>query len=195
MNPSSASELLQGSINRFFLRNDHDGLGATRLSKFRCNYNWISRCAVWPISGGRRFIHVPLGDSNLGWSSFFNMLSTFLKKRELLLQLTHQPSLMNLGPSFSSKARLEPPRAREKSFSYVEAVQSSILVKKNQSMESFWIQKNSEVFKENFNNLWVISRLFVFNDWMEITKTLEELFQTKVIIHPLSDENALIKID
>lgn len=30
---------------------------------------------------------------------------------------------------------------------------------------------------------------------MEITKTLGELFQTKVIINPLFDENALIKID
>jgi len=58
----------------------------------------------------------------------------------------------------------------------MEAVQSSALIKEIQSMESFWIQKNPEVFKENFNNLWVISRLFVFNDWMEITQTLEELF-------------------
>lgn len=53
-------------------------------------------------------------------------------------------------------------------------------------MESFWTQKNYEVFKENFNNLWVISRLF--NEWMEITKTLEEFFQTKVIINPLFDQ-------
>ena len=36
-------------------------------------------------------------------------------------------------------------------------------------MKSFWIQKNPKVF--------------------------EELFQTKVIINPLFDENALIKID
>lgn len=51
------------------------------------------------------------------------------------------------------------------------------------------------MFNVDFNNLWVISRLFEFNDWKEITKLLEELFQSEVTISPLFAENALISLD
>lgn len=46
-----------------------------------------------------------------------------------------------------------------------------------------------------YDNLWIISRLFVFDDWREIKQTLEEWFNTKLIIKPLFEENALIKLD
>lgn len=51
------------------------------------------------------------------------------------------------------------------------------------------------MFKEDFTNLWVISKLFVFNEWLEITNFVEELFLVKVIINPLFADKALIKID
>lgn len=46
-----------------------------------------------------------------------------------------------------------------------------------------------------YDNLWIISRLFIFDDWREIKQTLEEWFNTKLIIKPLFEENALIKLD
>ena len=49
--------------------------------------------------------------------------------------------------------------------------------------------------KEDFENLCILSRFFVFDDWKEIRKTMEDLFQSKIIINPLFVENALIKLD
>lgn len=57
------------------------------------------------------------------------------------------------------------------------------------------MQKNLEVFKEDFNSLWIISKLFVFNEWKEIAKASEEIFKSKVIINPLFEDKALIKTD
>lgn len=50
---------------------------------------------------------------------------------------------------------------------------------------------------EDFNNLWIISRLFVFSDSdsKKITKLLEVFFQIQVFINPLFAGNTLIKID
>ena len=36
---------------------------------------------------------------------------------------------------------------------------------------------------EDFNSLWIISRLVVYNEWKDIVKTLEEYFQVKISIH------------
>lgn len=44
-------------------------------------------------------------------------------------------------------------------------------------------------------NLWVISRLFVFNEWREIAKFLEDDFSVKFIINPLFANKALIRVD
>lgn len=62
--------------------------------------------------------------------------------------------------------------------------QSSVLVEVKQSINSSRIQLNDEVLQEDFNNLWIGSRLFEFDDWKEIAKVLEEMFNTKVIINP-----------
>lgn len=72
---------------------------------------------------------------------------------------------------------------------------SSVFSSEKQSSNLFWVHKNIEVFKEDFNNLWIISRLFVFDNWKEIKQTLEEWFNSKLIINPLFAENALIKLD
>lgn len=55
--------------------------------------------------------------------------------------------------------------------------------------------KKTEVFKEDFSNLWIVTRLLEFNDRIEIAKTLIDYFQSKVIINPVFAENALIKLD
>ena len=49
--------------------------------------------------------------------------------------------------------------------------------------------------KVNFENLWIISKLFASDDWKLIRKRLEALFQAKIVINPLYDENASINID
>ena len=38
-----------------------------------------------------------------------------------------------------------------------------------------------EVFKQNFNNLWIIAKLFAFDDWKETKKVLKDYFQSKAI--------------
>ena len=58
-----------------------------------------------------------------------------------------------------------------------------------------WLIKNHEVAKVNFDNLWIISKLFASNDWGLIHKRLEKIFQTNIVINPLFDENALISFD
>ena len=49
--------------------------------------------------------------------------------------------------------------------------------------------------KLNFDNLWIISKLFASDDWRSIHKFLESKFQTSIVINPLYDENTLISID
>lgn len=48
-----------------------------------------------------------------------------------------------------------------------------------QSKQPFWVKKNIEVFKEDFSDLWVVSRLLEFNDWIEIVRTLKLYFNSK----------------
>lgn len=62
--------------------------------------------------------------------------------------------------------------------------QSSALDGVKQSINSSQVQLNEKVLQEDFNNLWVISRLLEFDDWKEIAEVLEEMFNTKVIINP-----------
>lgn len=71
-------ELLQSPYN-FYLKNRRDDKGAVRLSEFRSNSGWFLRCIVWSSFGGRFFIHIHLGVSFIGWNSFVEMLSGFLK--------------------------------------------------------------------------------------------------------------------
>ena len=53
--------------------------------------------------------------------------------------------------------------------------------------------KNSEVFKADFDNLWVVSKLFKFDSWVKINEALELFFDSKVILNPLFADNALIE--
>lgn len=55
--------------------------------------------------------------------------------------------------------------------------------------------KNSEVFKADLDNLWVVLKLFEFDNWVEIKDTLKLFFDSNVIISPLFAENALVDMD
>ena len=70
-----------------------------------------------------------------------------------------------------------------------------VLVHPPPSKQKHWLIKNHEVLKVNFKNLWIILRLFASDDWKLIRKMLAVLFQTKIVINHLYDENALISID
>ena len=54
--------------------------------------------------------------------------------------------------------------------------------------------KNSEVFKADFDNLWVVSKLFEFDSWVKINEALELFFDSKVI-NPFFANNALIELE
>ena len=54
-----------------------------------------------------------------------------------------------------------------------------------QRMQNYWVRKSKDVLKEDFSYLWVLSRLFSFDDWKKIAEFLEYFFQVKIIINPL----------
>ncbi|KAA0047189.1 hypothetical protein E5676_scaffold1280G00090 [Cucumis melo var. makuwa] len=65
----------------------------------------------------------------------------------------------------------------------------------NTDKQKQWVIRNSEVISTNFENLWIITKLFAFDDRRKIRKMLENYFQAKIVINPLFDENALINLD
>lgn len=52
-----------------------------------------------------------------------------------------------------------------------------------QSAHKYWVRKCDEVLREDFNKLWIITRLIVFDDCNKTTRFLESLFQL-IIINP-----------
>lgn len=63
-----------------------------------------------------------------------------------------------------------------------------------QPEEKFWVLKSNDILEENFNNLWVLNRLFIFDDWKDIVSHLEDLFQAKISLNPLFADKAIIKV-
>lgn len=61
-----------------------------------------------------------------------------------------------------------------------EQLNSSVLTPKKQSKIQCWIRKENEVLKEDFDNLWVVSRLFAFDEWKDIVSFLEEFIKSKL---------------
>lgn len=53
---------------------------------------------------------------------------------------------------------------------------------------SYSIRKDSEVFAENFNDFWVISKLFVFYNWTRIFTTLMLVLRLKFIVIRVEDK-------
>ena len=58
---------------------------------------------------------------------------------------------------------------------------SSVLAPKKQSMSRYWIIKNPEVCKINFNNLWTVTKLFELDEWTEIASTQKLYFESDII--------------
>lgn len=79
-----------------------------------------------------------------------------------------------------------PQKEKKDTYAYkIKQNKISVLDMKKQSIRQHWIIKNPKVFQTDFDNLWVITRLFEFNSWVENKKTLQTLFQSEVIINPL----------
>lgn len=55
------------------------------------------------------------------------------------------------------------------------------------------MRKDHEVIQLEFDDLWVISRLFAHIDWKKIAG-LEDHFKTKVLINPLFDDKVSINV-
>lgn len=47
--------------------------------------------------------------------------------------------------------------------------------------QQYWVRKSDDILKEDFNYLWVLPSLFVFDDWKDISTFLEDLFANKAI--------------
>ena len=64
-----------------------------------------------------------------------------------------------------------------------------------QNTSKYWVIKNPVVFKADFDNLWVVPKLFESNSWVKINETLELFFDSKFIINQLFANNALIDLE
>lgn len=56
------------------------------------------------------------------------------------------------------------------------------------------LPKSDDILEEDFNNLWVLTRLFLLDEWKDISTFLEDLFQVKININPLLANKAIIKV-
>lgn len=129
------TDLLNGSSIHFFLREMRDASRVMRLSKLKNNIGWNLRCVVWPATGGRFYIHVPEGAAQ-GWNEFLEMLNNCI----------HQ----TWSPKENSLSKEKDTIVQSK---------SSVFAPEKQSKYHYWIRKEKEVFKENFDNLWVLSQI------------------------------------
>lgn len=73
--------------------------------------------------------------------------------------------------------------------------QHPVLEPEKHSMCNYWVIKNPEVFNTDFDNLWVVLKLFQFDNWVEIKDTLKLYFDSNVIIGPLLAEKTLVDMD
>ena len=78
------SVLSQKPKDRFFFKNEKVENGMVEVSKFRAKFGWVMRCIVCPCTGGRFFIHIPLGQDKQGWVSLSKMLRGFKLKHEYM---------------------------------------------------------------------------------------------------------------
>ena len=140
------------------------------------------------------FIHIFSADSKKGWSSFLHMIEDFLlihKYEQWHSSLQHD--------SLTTESR--PPPANSLVLSYADKVKGamrncqSIIEEKNQILDKrHWVQKSDDCIKKNFSNLWILSRLFAFDEWKDIKAHLEDLFNINININPLYADKAVIKV-
>ena len=53
-----------------------------------------------------------------------------------------------------------------------ESPKTSFFHTTKQSTSKYWVIKNPVVFKADFDNLWVVSKLFEFDSWVKINEAL-----------------------
>ena len=75
-----------------------------------------------------------------------------------------------------------------------ETSKNSFFETTKQSTRKYWVIQNPVVFRADFYNLWVASKLFEFDSWVKINEALKLFFDSKVIINPLFADNALIEL-
>lgn len=75
-----------------------------------------------------------------------------------------------------------------------EVISDTFLARKSDN-QGQWMIKNAEVATTNFESLWIVTKLFAFDDLRMIRKSLEDYFQAKIVINHLFGENARISID
>uniref|UniRef100_A0A9I9E0X7 Uncharacterized protein n=1 Tax=Cucumis melo TaxID=3656 RepID=A0A9I9E0X7_CUCME len=51
-------------VTSFFARRDKNDAGVVKISKFAATYRWVLRCTLWPETGGRFYLHVPVGPNH-----------------------------------------------------------------------------------------------------------------------------------
>ena len=61
-------------------------------------------------------------------------------------------------------------------------------------LQKQWVRESNNVIQEDFNDLWIINKLFIFDEWIQISQLLEDRFQVKVIINLLFVDKAIIKL-
>uniref|UniRef100_A0A9I9EHS5 Uncharacterized protein n=1 Tax=Cucumis melo TaxID=3656 RepID=A0A9I9EHS5_CUCME len=101
-------------------------------------------------------------------------------------------------PSFGGHSNLRNTSASLPSlagrFKSKEVIGDTSLARKSDN-QGQWVIRNAEVATTNFESLWIVTKVFAFDDWQMIRKSLEEYFQAKIVINPLFGENAFISID
>lgn len=128
------------------------------------------RLVVWLSAGGRSFIHVPSGKAQQGWHSFLKMLKGFQMKYEYSIWInTHpqgntyysgNPQRSSYADMLKSKHQYTSIASRFGEQNMEEDVRKSqqhspVSTAEKQSSNLFWVQKNKEVFQEDFDNLWI----------------------------------------
>ena len=59
-------DLSKKSEEYYFYKKEKVECGRVEASKFRSKSEWVLRCIAWPHTGGRSFIHIPIGEDNKG---------------------------------------------------------------------------------------------------------------------------------
>lgn len=181
-------------IQAFYSEKIRTDCGISWLAKFCANEVWFAEFAFWSSSGGRRNIHIPIGENKQGWHSFLSMLK--------------QTQILNIVNSRDNKEGLVgPTRNRASPRSYADAVPSefgrisqdkpeNLKENKVQSMSSsIWVKKEKDMLNINFKSLLVVTKLMEFYSWKEVKSTIEDFFQVSISINPYLADKALIKLN
>ena len=73
-----------------FYKKEKVDCGRVETSKFRTKSGWVLRCIAWPHTGGRSFIHIPIGEDKQRCKSFIKMLGDFKDNHEYKIWFSTQ---------------------------------------------------------------------------------------------------------